>query len=678
MRFTSKRNPSLQQVTHEFADDLLETSDIIAGGAALLRATLTNQIMKDHLIAWLSDPALSSSEPFTIRRMAIAAIASTGGAVSVLDEDPMQSILESNWKTFGDQLFIKHSPIIQQEACAQVVLVAASYVHRAQPMFLFTLARSSVHLNCVSNRLNTSSQRARFLGMIVGTAISALVDKEGSKLDFDVEATKTQEAQWYRQLTKVDDRVGTVEEMRKTFGEQGVASSKPITSRKTGTAGAAKKNISPVVQTEIKGPRIMEVLDDEEDEEDEEDDDLIPYEKPDSDPEDDDEDPTLINRDKAKAPVYIRDLIAGLHDSENHDRHTIALRTAASLIRRKTSFGKEVADHAIELALILIGLSNTFDVTDFDELRLQALIAILLSAPALLAPWFARQVFDGDYSLSQRMTLLSTLGLSARELAGFKEEDSSMNPSTQADASFPSKQLPPRLHKLYTASSNPTTLISTSLSKSFLQPIAASAADSLSGPNILKVRTFSSRMAVESRRKKPISNALAKIVAEAFFFPLTGHWWQNLQAHGGAGRSQDYNVQFQPMLLSTYLKTLAILLHASGPATLSLAQLTEELWGVALRVRTHAFEDVAVLEAVLFVFLTILEINEDKRGLAEEFGKELMETQGWVELVFERSSGGGDDEEGRRVRMLAAGVLVKTREVVEKHQRLLVGSMMDY
>ena len=35
----------------------------------------------------------------------------------------------------------------------------------------------------------------------------------------------------------------------------------------------------------------------------EEDDDLVPYEKPDSDPEDDDEDPTLVSREKLRPPV---------------------------------------------------------------------------------------------------------------------------------------------------------------------------------------------------------------------------------------------------------------------------------------------------------------------------------------------------------------------------------------
>lgn len=584
-------------------------------------------------------------------------------------EDPVQDLMEKIMKRFGENLFVKHSPILQQEACAQILLLVAGYAHRAQPMSLFIMARSSAHLNGMSNRLNSSSPKARFLGMVVGMAVSDLVDKSGSKMNFNIDDMKTPEGKWYQRLVRVDDKVGNYTEIKNVFSNE---TTNPLSknSRTTETPASRKKPVpskpkpKPMIQEEPRGSRIMEVLDDSE-----EDDDLVPYAKPDSDPEDEDEDPTMINRDKPKAPVYIRDLMAGLNDSENYDRHSLAVKNAAALIRRKASFGKEVSDHALELASILVGLGDTFDMEDFLELRLQALIAVLVSNPSQMAPWFARQVFDGDYSLSQRTTILSVLGLGARELAGFKDEDEDLNPKIAATA-FPSKQLPERLHKLYAAERNaPLTRIASGLERAMIQPMALDAADKMSGPNILKVRTFSSRMEVE-KRKKVIPNALAKIVAEGFFFPLTGRWWQNLQAYGAE------NVHFQPFLLSTYLKTLSLILHAAGSGTISLPQMTAEFWELILSVRTNALADVSVLEAVLFATLTLLDMNEDKRRLAEEHSKQLIETQEWVELVFDRVGGG--DEEGERIRMLAASVLMKTREVVEKYQRLMVGDLVDY
>jgi telomere length regulation protein len=105
--------------------------------------------------------------------------------------------------------------------------------------------------------------------------------------------------------------------------------------------------------------------------------------------------------------------------------------------------------------------------------------------------------------------------------------------------------------------------------------------------------------------------------------------------------------------------------------------MTSEFWDLLLSLRQQS--DSTVLEALLFAMLTLLEINEDKRRLAEEHAKELLETQEWVTVVFEAAGGGGGGStEGDRVRMLAASLLMRTREVVEKYQRLLVGDMFDF
>lgn len=90
--------------------------------------------------------------------------------------------------------------------------------------------------------------------------------------------------------------------------------------------------------------------------------------------------------------------------------------------------------------------------------------------------------------------------------------------------------------------------------------------------------------------------------------------------------------------------------------------------------------ELPVLEALLFALLTLLEINiaRDDRRVAEEHARELLETQAWVEGLFEMRIGGGGSEEDERVRMVAAGVLVRCREVVEWWQRLLMGDLIGY
>lgn len=87
--------------------------------------------------------------------------------------------------------------------------------------------------------------------------------------------------------------------------------------------------------------------------------------------------------------------------------------------------------------------------------------------------------------------------------------------------------------------------------------------------------------------------------------------------------------------------------------------------------------DVVVMEGLLFGFMTILELNEDKRRLVEAHGRQILETQEWVEGVFGRVGAGGSEED-ERVRMLAASVLVRIREVVEKYQALLMGDLASF
>jgi telomere length regulation protein len=505
------------------------------------------------------------------------------------------------------------------------------------------------------------------LGIFVGMALSKMVDKPESQLKFDLEGAEATEAEWYQRLTKVNDKLGDIKNLR-TKDESSPTINLTMRLHPKAKKAASNPSKGPAI-TEIKGPRIIEVFDNSDDE----DDDLIPYDKPDSDPEDDTDDPTEINRNKPTAPVYIRDLITGLRDQENYEQHQLAIATAATLIRRKANFGSEVTDHIDELATILVGLHNNLDLDDFETQRQQALIAVLLARPAEMAQWFATSFFSGDYSLSQRTAMLTTLGLGARELAGLK--DAATEDLLPPKPSFPSKNLPPQLHALYTSNpvDPPLERITSGVTKHLLSPLAAQAADTLTGPNILKVRTFSTRMEVEKRRQKPIPNALAQIVADNFFFPLTGRWW--LRARADRGSNSIYT---STHLLPPFLQTLALLMQAAGPSTLALPQMTREVWDLLLNVRVLAVNDKRILGALLFAFLMLLETNEDGERLATEQGKELMETLEWTKQVFDGLPGGVEGGEEERVRVLAAGVVVRAQEVVEKYQRRLVGSMMDY
>lgn len=135
-------------------------------------------------------------------------------------------------------------------------------------------------------------------------------------------------------------------------------------------------------------------------------------------------------------------------------------------------------------------------------------------------------------------------------------------------------------------------------------------------------------------------------------------------------------MQSSSILLPAYLHTLAVLLVAAGASSHNSGQLVAEFWDLLLSLRTAAVGDISVLEGTLFGFLTILNLFENKRRLAENFAKQLTETHEWAETVFDK--GLGTTSEGERVHTLAAAVLVATKEVVSTYHRLLLGDLVEH
>lgn len=161
------------------------------------------------------------------------------------------------------------------------------------------------------------------------------------------------------------------------------------------------------------------------------------------------------------------------------------------------------------------------------------MVALIVSQPLKMGRWFTAIFFDGDLSQVQRSAVLTAVGLSAREIAGNGEEDAKvLNLPTLGDTSFPSKRLSPALEAVFMgAQESPIATLTREMSRTSLQPLAADAADRMTGPNALKVRTFSSRMEVEKKRQqreaqrqKNVVKDLHKVLAEGFFYPLQGRF----------------------------------------------------------------------------------------------------------------------------------------------------------
>ncbi|CAF9904661.1 MAG: hypothetical protein GOMPHAMPRED_002910 [Gomphillus americanus] len=649
---------------------------LISGSSALIKDLCGEKPhLKEFLLNWLiCDSGGCVGTDLGLRRAVITAISTFEGYA--------QKSIRKLLVQFGDKIHIQHVPIIVQEVCSQNLLLLAGRIFRLDRNQLHEIARSSIFINAISNRLAASVERARFLGMVTGMSVSELVDSADKRMKFSVDTINSADTDWYMALTGIQDSVGSLKDLEIiSHDEESVLSIKTTTTSRETRHKQPVSSLTPVTSKII---AIEEIESSDED-------DIPHYQKPDSDASDSDEDPTLINRNKPTPPVYIRDLITYLKDTENHDRHTLAMSHASSLIRRKSSYGTEVKDYIEDLASLLCGLKDEYDIGEWQKQRIAAMVAIILAEPIKMGKWFADMSFSGDYSIAQRASMLTAVTLAARELAGYAEEDTELTntPHISDYKNFPSKQLPPKYEKLYLNATDPLKSAAYNLETKILAPLAASAADRLTGPSILKTRTFSSRLAVESR-KKPITNKLATLLTDHFFFPLTNRWRIYTLTHGtdpkGSSSSSSSNIFSTPLLQTHLLKTLSLLLAAAGPGTISLPTLTTEFWSILLSrpILAAAREALPVLEAVLFGLLTLLEVNgagvegEDvsKRRLAEECGEALVETRAWVGVVMEGTVGGrAASKEEERVGMLAAAVLIRVEEVVERYQRLLIGAL---
>ena len=385
---------------------------------------------------------------------------------------------------FADVVVIKHSPVAVQEKLTTLLLLSFGYLPSSE---LRAVARSEIYLASISNRLASTDDRIRMLGMVVGESLSKRTDEEDHRLVFDVPVLKSSGAMWYQSLISVHDGVG-----------------------EAGDVYGGIQEVEEDAVSSIPSSPVHSIAEDDREEEEEEDG-PKPYPLPDSDDEDSDDDPT-ISRRKVSAPLYIKTLVIMLN-TDDYQTLDSAMRHATQLILLKTGFGTELSENAIDLARILTSLHNNFDIPCFDQNRHSAMIALIMACPDRLGTWLAQKYFTGDYSISQRCFILSALGLASRGLASYE---------TGLPAKPIAKQLPPKSHAQF---ADNVEAITAQLEASILTPITKQAIDAVSGPKVLQVRRFSRRPEIEAKRAKPKANRFAQLAGPHFFFPLTGNYW---------------------------------------------------------------------------------------------------------------------------------------------------------
>jgi telomere length regulation protein len=128
-------------------------------------------------------------------------------------------------------------------------------------------------------------------------AISRLTEPSGDAMKFDLAEIESDKAQWYLNLTQVQDNIGSLESLRNQ--EAGKARQPPIQLVKKTMSKVPLQERAEASSHTSKIVSIEEISDGTGDNDEE----LIPYEKPDTDASDSEDDPTLIQRSKPTVPV---------------------------------------------------------------------------------------------------------------------------------------------------------------------------------------------------------------------------------------------------------------------------------------------------------------------------------------------------------------------------------------
>lgn len=339
------------------------------------------------------------------------------------------------------------------------------------------------------------------------------------------------------------------------------------------------------------------------------------------------------------------------------------------------------------------------------------------------------EFFKNQYSTKQRFAILNALVFGARELAGLPIPSSAMQNLQRI--SFPSKQLPPALHKTYlTAADQARTLTPV---QGLLEDISRGAIARTRDATEAKIPELARERRLRVKKPTKISQvapadplrplqslqlqpkpvvAYTEVAAEHFICPLMNRFWLFLRdeqaresrtAHQPAlhrYRAAGTGLILNALVLSQFISSLAILVHMARNSKEFLAIIAPDALELAVTVGTRpltegeGLEDddeagkadrkgkeatvlTSALELALIVIDGCLEVDEG-RSLGLEHTALLFGSGEWAAGVLEflekgeKAVGGGGMHEVK-MRRAAAGLALKVDELSARWRRSMVG-----
>ncbi|KAG2225464.1 hypothetical protein INT45_010100 [Circinella minor] len=489
---------------------------------------------------------------------------------------------------WADPIFLKHGSYKEQQYITAGLVYAFGYLSTVQieNLMIETPLRGFIH-----RWFESADQVKMKLAVVVAETISELTEEGTSRLNFGI--LKQHEDKKYLDIKKLaEKRDALIKVKQSACDDYG-----PIIEQSSNPQSSDYEHED---DNEELDPDAILTGDQESDEEEEDNnDEFEPYpmeEESDDEVSDEKNNGTKArNKRRAKAPVYIQDLILYLKDDEDPVKLDIGLSTAEQLIRDKTNVGSELSDSATELAKRLIHITKAYDLDNTIERQKFSLGALIAAVPETVTGYMIDQIFDRNTSMEQKSMILASIILGVRELSG-----TTIDPKNEQD------QLSLELEKKIVIEEGNIPTVS---SKSAV---------------IGKSRVFSRRMDIE-KRKTTNRNRLSGIAGPVFFFPLLVGWWE-----GARGKARSW-LGRDALLAERFVMTLLVIMHGATN-TPDRSRIVTEYFEFALPLRFVKLPQ-AVTRSILLGFDIIVNINYYHQSglLLQEYPQQLTETKNWLE-----------------------------------------------
>ncbi|KAL6488251.1 hypothetical protein MHYP_G00019920 [Metynnis hypsauchen] len=304
----------------------------------------------------------------------------------------LKQVLRSVCQVWSNSSAVRHTSLDQQLYVSKALLLCVNLLNQTEIQELREELLQCM-LGGVQCRLDSSTERVRRMGMVVGECLSQKLDTPTSQLQFQYEANE--ESRELLSLMEPQSEEDDDDEQQ----QQPDDTLRPQTESSGQSTGGQSMISQPPAANQTSAKPAGQSSDSELDSDDE----LTPYD---------------MSADQVKQkvtpPRYVRDCLEALMSSDDPERVELSLQMAEELLRKNVSTAREVS---VQFSKVLLHLEDRYSTAGFHTLRQNSMVALAVIHTQPVVEYLTTEFYSLNYSLRQRLDILEVLALAAQELS---------------------------------------------------------------------------------------------------------------------------------------------------------------------------------------------------------------------------------------------------------------------